>query len=464
MFHYIEQWHSEWRPEMQSQIADFAARDLRALSDEELLRHFDLVVDMLRNGNDRHFLLHGSIALPLAELAFFCRDELGWDDLRTLELFSGLSGQSTAPTEALAELAALARENSSLADLLKHPDQQTHARLAEVDADFAARFDDYQRAYGCRALRYELSEPTLAEEPQLMLKLLADQLTAGYDPATDAAANETKREARRDEAREALAAKPQATSESFERLLERATIAYPVREENEFYTVSAPYALVRYVLVEIGRRLDERGRIDLRDDVFFLEHTEIVEALKSSDSQQELVRRRKGERLWVEAHPGPASYGEEPGPPPAFDVLPALPRFAMEAILWYTEVILAQGDDAGVPALLAANGGGSSLKGIAASPGKYAGPARIVFSEDDFGKIRAGDVLVCPITSPVWSVIFPSVGALVTDSGGILSHPAIIAREYRVPAVLATGNATSTLTDGQLVIVDGEAGTVTVNA
>jgi pyruvate,water dikinase len=72
--------------------------------------------------------------------------------------------------------------------------------------------------------------------------------------------------------------------------------------------------------------------------------------------------------------------------------------------------------------------------------------------------------VVCPITSPVWSVVFPSIGALVTDTGGILSHPAIIAREYRIPAVVGTGNATELLHDGQAVTVDGSAGTVRVAA
>jgi pyruvate,water dikinase len=82
--------------------------------------------------------------------------------------------------------------------------------------------------------------------------------------------------------------------------------------------------------------------------------------------------------------------------------------------------------------------------------------------EVEFDRLEVGDVVVCPITSPVWSVVFPSVGALVTDAGGILSHPAIIAREYRVPAVVATGNATSVLRDGQRVTVDGSAGVVEV--
>jgi phosphoenolpyruvate synthase/pyruvate phosphate dikinase len=82
--------------------------------------------------------------------------------------------------------------------------------------------------------------------------------------------------------------------------------------------------------------------------------------------------------------------------------------------------------------------------------------------ESEFHRLQSGDVLVCPITSPVWSVLFPSIGALVTDTGGVLSHPAIIAREYQVPAVVATGNATSLLRDGQLVTVDGSSGKIDI--
>ena len=115
-------------------------------------------------------------------------------------------------------------------------------------------------------------------------------------------------------------------------------------------------------------------------------------------------------------------------------------------------------------AVQAGDGGSSGdsalVRGIAASPGRYTGTVRVIMSEHEFGKLQPGDVLVCPITSPVWSVLFSSVGALVTDSGGVLSHSAIIAREYRVPAVVATGNVTAVVRDGQSVTVDGGAGTV----
>jgi pyruvate,water dikinase len=167
------------------------------------------------------------------------------------------------------------------------------------------------------------------------------------------------------------------------------------------------------------------------------------------------VVRRKGERAWALAHPGPASYGADPGPPPPLRGLPAEARLLNEAFLWAVDRIFAPGADA--------TAADRTLTGIPASEGRYTGPVRVIRSEAEFDRLRAGDVLVCPVTSPVWSVLFPAVGALVTDHGGTLSHPAIIAREYRVPAVVATGVGTARLRDGQVVTVDGTAGTVLVN-
>lgn len=136
---------------------------------------------------------------------------------------------------------------------------------------------------------------------------------------------------------------------------------------------------------------------------------------------------------------------------------------ANEAFLWAVEQNIgphALATDHGEPDAAATDA--TVLSGIPVSAGSYTGPARIIRSESEFHRLRPGDVLVCPVTSPVWSVLFPSIGALVTDIGGMLSHPAIIAREYRLPAVVATGDATSRLTDGQIVTVDGTAGMVRI--
>ncbi|MDT8307549.1 MAG: PEP-utilizing enzyme, partial [Anaerolineae bacterium] len=169
------------------------------------------------------------------------------------------------------------------------------------------------------------------------------------------------------------------------------------------------------------------------------------------------VTRRRGERAWATAHPGPASYGKAPSAPPSFDAFPPEARHLIQVVMWGMEKMLSKqnSDDAGT-------GDPTTLRGLAASPGQYTGPARIIMNEAEFGKLQPGDVLICPTTQPPWSVLFPTIGALVTDSGGILSHPAIVAREYRLPAVVAAGNATSFFKDGQIVTVNGNDGIVRI--
>lgn len=102
------------------------------------------------------------------------------------------------------------------------------------------------------------------------------------------------------------------------------------------------------------------------------------------------------------------------------------------------------------------------LRGVAGFPGRYSGTVRVIREEPQFVKLGPGDVLVAPVTSPPWSILFLRAGAVVTDGGGVLSHTAVIAREYGIPAVLATGEATRRLSGGAQVRVDGSTGIVSI--
>lgn len=106
--------------------------------------------------------------------------------------------------------------------------------------------------------------------------------------------------------------------------------------------------------------------------------------------------------------------------------------------------------------------GEATLTGTPGSPGRASGPARIITSTADFYRLQPGDVLICQYTDPTWTPLFSLACAVVADTGGQLSHAAIVAREYAIPAVMGTQNATSTLTDGQIVTVDGTKGTITL--
>jgi phosphoenolpyruvate synthase/pyruvate phosphate dikinase len=105
---------------------------------------------------------------------------------------------------------------------------------------------------------------------------------------------------------------------------------------------------------------------------------------------------------------------------------------------------------------------GEVLQGTAASSGLATGPARVITGPGDFERLQAGDVLVCATTTPAWTPLFASAAALVTDTGGILSHAAIVAREYGLPAVVGCDIATTAIRDGARVEVDGDAGRVRV--
>jgi pyruvate,water dikinase len=100
------------------------------------------------------------------------------------------------------------------------------------------------------------------------------------------------------------------------------------------------------------------------------------------------------------------------------------------------------------------------VTGVPSSPGRARGPARLVRSVDDFSRVRRGDVLVCRTTDPAWTPLFRLAAAVVTETGGVLSHAAIVAREFGIPAVVGADQAMTDLTDGAPVIVDGTAGTV----
>ena len=457
---YIDRW-PQWRLEYIAGVARLRDVDLVALDDQGLAEHLGEVFAFSIDTWNFHFLMHGIGALMLADLAFTCRDLLGWDDAKALALLGGLSHASSEPADVLAELTAVAADRPAVRHFIESGETDV-ARLWDIDPEFASRFGAYQEEFGFRSIRYEVSDPSILETPSLTLRLIADQLRSGYDPAARADEAARRREAVRAEARAQLAGRPDADRTRFERALDRAHRWYPAREDYAPMTFSEQVALIRRVALDMGRRLAERSLIDDPDDVFFLEGEEAGAALAgqtpgNAPDCRDLVRRRRAERAWVEAHPGPDSYGE-PHPLPGLDQVPPEARFVTEALIWLFE---RAGHYVKSPELQPP---GRHFTGIPAAGGTYTGPARVLMGEEDFGKLQPGDVLVCPITSPAWSVLFPNVGALVTDAGSVLSHSAIIAREFAIPAVVATGNATSLLRDGQLVTVDGTTGSAEVLA
>ena len=215
---------------------------------------------------------------------------------------------------------------------------------------------------------------------------------------------------------------------------------------------------LRRMLRELGQRLVKSLVINAPDDVFWLTLNELQEAATALDAGQ---------------------TGDHKGPhPPPLHPRPYHAIVAERHATWESERALTP------PVALPLKGGarflgidwssmmparadqpaGDVLKGIAASPGRVTGLARVIHGPGEFDQMRQGDILVARITMPAWTPLFALAAGVVTDVGGPLSHSSIVAREYHIPAVLGTGVATERLSSGQHIIVDGDAGTVTVNA
>jgi pyruvate,water dikinase len=450
----LERWYNEWKPNNIERISQFKLVEPQDISNEQLTQHLSKLLSFQAECSRTHARLTGADML-IADFVLTSKKIIEWEERKSLELLSGLSLKTTEPTRRMGELAQLAKNNSAVLELLNNITPVTVEKLSSVDNEFAESFEKYMKEFGDRTLCWEINKETLEERPELVLKLIHDQVFNDYNFESEAAVLEKKREKTLNEAKDALSALSSEMRKEFELALEKAERAYPVREDHEYYLHNAPLALLRKAFLEIGNRLVTQGLLNQADDIFFLELDEAFLAFDDGLDKRDTVTHRKGELAWALANPGPLTYGGPPAQPPPLDGFPKEVKRVMEGMMWMIE-----GNTSATYLQQQGSTSSQTVTGLAASPGQYTGPVRIIMSEEEFYKLEPGDVLVCPTTQPPWSVLFPSVGALVTDGGGILSHPAIIAREYQVPAIVATRNATSILHDGQIVTVNGDTGKI----
>jgi rifampicin phosphotransferase len=236
--------------------------------------------------------------------------------------------------------------------------------------------------------------------------------------------------------RAALAGQPRLLA-GFEKLLQVNQLYAVIREEQaRDFTLAWP--VLRTCARRLGEHLVATGAIEQADDVFFCTRNEVTtRPAGKSESMVDIVDERR--HLWQRQRSlaAPLTLGR-----PARLIGDVIDRAAQEA---RGEREVGEGVIVGHPA----------------SAGSATGPVRIVHSPQDFGGFRPGDVLVAKATAPAWTPLFARAAAIVTDGGTLAAHASLVAREYAIPAVVATGDATVRLHSGQLVTVDGTAGTVT---
>ncbi len=250
-----------------------------------------------------------------------------------------------------------------------------------------------------------------------------------------------------------------ADREAFQGKLGLARVVFPYVENHNFYVEHWSHSVIWRKMRQLGELFVKEGFWNEANDIFFLKRTEVEEALWDYYASWATPAPAAGPGYWpqeIERRRGIHAALSAWKPTPAMGVPPEVITEPFTVMLWGIT-------SDSVAAWL---GGGASedggLSGFAASPGSAEGPARVIFSADQIGEVQQGEILVAPLTAPSWAPIFGKIGATVTDTGGMMSHAAIVCREYGLPAVTGTGFATSTITTGQMIRVDGSSGTVTI--
>ena len=248
---------------------------------------------------------------------------------------------------------------------------------------------------------------------------------------------------------------------AFDGLLALARQVFPFVENHNFYVEHWHHSIFFNKARELGAVLVAAGLLDADDDIFFLHRYEVYRVLYEAEARWALGVPTRSEYTWrAEVARRRQIYAalEKWNPPPALGVPP-------ETVTEPITVTLFGINSDTINRWLAAedaDGADDSFAGLAVSPGVAEGMARVVRRVEELDELIDGEILVCPLTAPSWSIVFARIAAAVSDGGGIMSHAAIVSREYRLPAVAATGIGTQVVHTGDRLRVDGNTGVVTI--
>lgn len=437
----LQRWYTEYEPEVRAINDETISRDHRGLTDEALADALDQVVA----GRERQAELHYLTVFPAgtAVIAFeqvytslFGEPRAG----EHLSLLQGFPNKAIEVDAGLWRLAAEARKDARVLTLLRtvEPDE-AHAALARdpETAWFQAMVAEFLERYGWRGSEHDVASVTWREDPSTAYRFIRDYAERpDYDPDDELRSLAAAREARE---RSLIDRLDGAQADLFRQVLAGAQQYLPAEEDHNFWIDQQGIAVHRIPVLEAARRLVRDGRIATEDDVFYLEFDELVGALRGRPAALlELVAGRKWAQRQNTLRKPPATLGTPP--PPDMPEDPFLTNFFGGRPMPSPD-----------PRIVSGN---------AASAGRVTGTARVLRSLDEAWRLGAGEIIVCPATMPSWTPLFALAAAVVTDHGGTLSHTAIVAREYGLPAVVGTKVGTQVIKDGQTVTVDGGAGTV----
>lgn len=443
----IDKWDSEWRPQIRA--ANQALRDVTPadLDDEGLMEH----LEHAREANHEHTVISFRIVLafviPLGDFLAHARE---WTERPPTDLLSLMEGSSPDSAGAVEELETLrtAIESNPEARSLLFSEASPRTILEDLetaDDEVSAAMGDWLGVVGYRVVSgFDLSDQYALERPETLVNTLRSLFERNSDTIQDHDQSDAF-----DEVRDDI---PPERRDLFDDLIREARATYRIRDDRALVT-STTQGLLRRALWEAGRRLTDRGQLRDPEHVVDLRHEELVAVLRGRPAPTAAeVAAHASYRRNHDASDAPDRLGPELSDTVPIDQLPESAARIMRAVNAYgwANVETSEASDS------------TAVRGLGVGQGTCEGPARLITGPEDFADIQDGDIVVAEVTTPAFNVILPMVGAIVTDTGGMLSHPAIVVREFGIPGVVGCEDATTRIQDGDQLIVDGEKGIVRI--
>jgi len=481
--YYYENWNeleAKWEVKVKDIIAELEAVEVLPLPELEelsivtegigessgyqLLRNYDTVIDLGIRCWQYHFeFLNLGYA---AYVTFMGHCQKLWPDIplqRVTQMISGIDVIMYRPDEELRDLARKAVELDLVDALTSHASfkqveavlQQSSSGQQWLAAFEKARYPWFNVSTGTGWFHHDRSWNDDLDIPLGSICTYAEILRAGESIERPIEAIRAERDRITSEYRGFI--ENEEDLAAFDQLLATAKTVFPYVENHLFYVEHWFHSVFWNKIRDFASILQEHGFIADIEDVWLLKRAEIKEALWDLVTAWATGVKPRGPKVWppeIEWRKGVMEKFKQWSPPPALGPPPDVIQEPFTIVLWgVTNESLANWAE-----ISEADGDIRIIKGFAGSPGVVEGKARVCRTVKEIGQLQEGEILVAPTTSPSWAPAFIKIRACVTDVGGIMSHAAIVCREYGVPAIVGTGSATKIIKTGQMIRVNGSTG------
>lgn len=443
----LREWDETFKPAAIRTHRELQAIDPDALSDDQLVAYLERCRDHHGEMIYQHMRFTGAPSVPTGDFLAHVGD---WTGLPPAELLGLLRGAAPVSAGASVELehlrAAVARDDLARETLASDDDPASVlAALRSLEGEAGTAASAYLDLVGYRLLDgFDISGRYALELPDALLRAIR---VAVEEPALHSGDVDEK-------VADVRGQVPEGHRAEFDDLLEEARITYKIRDERGVFSDIWASGIMRRAVVAAGRRIADKGRIHDAEhfvDAGFEEMRSLI-AGANGPSADELAE-RFDRRTSLSAKDAPQHLGDPPSAPPDPSGLPPAAARVMRAMGIVIGEMFGSSD---------AEQNAELVRGLGASPGIYEGQARRIHGPTEFDRIEQGDVLVTESTTEAFNILLPLLGGIVTDAGGLLSHAAIVAREYGIPGVVGTRAGTTLIPDGARVRVDGDVGEVAV--